>query len=486
MNYDFDSSKSRVDPYDYCNLEETKLSLKKQSENNTNLIKNDPKYLEKENDRILQDGYITELSSFDYLPPKFLGINTKLFGQTVLPHDCAIHPFFQLKQMAMDINNSYDDRFQCVRYMTHIPYVNGNNHCIESSQHILQDETIEVNKRFYFFSNNDKYCKLNDYLVHALHPFFFELGKKLKYPLKILLISARYVFSFYPLYSDERNSVLDFVMDIADDENEDEYSRSECADILYSIGDQEEVIFGMKILQEIGYMDQDLNKTTIYSNTQNVHDETINSSVRKIIMTLHKDYLLLNLNLLGNCSLEYLHKIFSDELKSSDDQNQKLQSFFMRLMTDPTKFENLTLVDIFIIVFHKIQSFIPEIKDECFKRLVEEINESDNTCHTGYVSRLVNVLSGFVQEDRYMFTINPKDELRSAVFARINASMTALPPYLKEDVLNSLWSDDKTTFEEFYNLYTPEEELKEEYKEILSEEEFMSVYQKALKDFQSI
>ena len=55
--------------------------------------------IEKENNRILQDGYITELSSFDYLPPKFLGINTKLFGQSVLPHDCEIHPFFKLIQM---------------------------------------------------------------------------------------------------------------------------------------------------------------------------------------------------------------------------------------------------------------------------------------------------------------------------------------------------------------------------------------------------
>jgi len=155
-------------------------------------------------------------------------------------------------------------------------------------------------------------------------------------------------------------------------------------------------------------------------------------------------------------------------------------------MTDPTRYEGLTLTDIFILVATKIQTFEEPTKTECYKRLIEEILDSEQTCHTGYVSRLINVLSGFVEGDNYLFTINPSDELRSAVFARLNVSISTLPPYLKEDVLNSLWGEDKSVFDEFYQMYNPEDELRKEYEGILKPEEFTLVYEKAVRNFQSL
>jgi hypothetical protein len=119
---------------------------------------------------------------------------------------------------------------------------------MEACKVILEDETIEVNKRFYFFANNDKYFKLTDQLVYDLHAFFLKLGIQRKYPLSMLLISARYVLSFYPDESQEREDALDFVLDLADDKQQSENIRGECADILYSFGREEEVLYGMKIL----------------------------------------------------------------------------------------------------------------------------------------------------------------------------------------------------------------------------------------------
>jgi hypothetical protein len=438
-------------------------------------------------DRTLREGgYTNEIGSLEYLPPKFFGIDTRLFGSSFVD-DNTPHPFIQLKQLILSNSlTQYDDKFQCIKYMIHIPYINAHQHCLEACQTILQDESIEVNKRHYFFANNDKYAKLNDNLVYDLHPFFFTLGKERKYPLMLLLLTCRFIISFYPLESEIRDDVLEFILDIADNKNEAEHIRAECADILYSIGVQEEVIYGMKILQELGHMDQDLNKITLYSNTQNVHDSTIQDSVRKIIRTLHKEYLQNNTqnNLIGNCSLEYLHKLITDEAQYK--HTDRLQEFFTRLMTDPTRFEGLNLVDVFILIVWKISTFSLEIKSECYKRLIEEIIDSQQTCHTGYVSRLVNVLSGFVEGDEYMLTMDPKDELRSAVFARLNASISVLPTYLKDDVLNSLWSDDKSVFQEFYNMYSPEEELQKEYQTILKPDEFKIVYEKAIRNFQSL
>jgi len=246
----------------------------------------------------------------------------------------------------------------------------------------------------------------------------------------------------------------------------------------------------MKILQEIGYMDQDLQKTTFYTNRQNVHDKTINDSVRRTINSLHKEYLkTAKENLLGQCSLEFLHKLVYDEFKADEHDSllrEKIQQFFVRIMTDSTKFENLTLSDIFLLVLTKIQTLSGDIRKECYKRMLEEIKDASDTCHTGYVSRLVNVLSGFVEGEETLLTIDPRDELRSAIFARLNTSISTLPHYLKEDVTNSLWGDDKSTFEEFLSLYgdTIREELIVEYKDILEEEEVNQIYEKTVKDFQ--
>jgi len=449
----------------------------------------------KEQDNLLLHGdFISNMSSFSHLPPKFLGIDTRTFGKTshLYFDKDKPHPFLLLKEFCINSSTNLDDRLQCMRYMIHIPYINGHEHCIEGCKVILEDENIEVNKRFYFFANNDKYFKLTDQLVYDLHPFFLNLGIQRKYPLSMLLISARYILSFYPEDSQERDDTLDFILDLADDKHQTENIRGESADILYSFGREEEVIYGMKILQEIGYMDQDLKKTTLYSNRQNVHDKTINDSVRRTINSLHKEYLKSSKeNLLGQCTLEFLHKLFYDEFKIIEQDSglrDKFQHFFIRVMTDPTKFENLSLGDIFLLVLTKIQTLSNDIKKECYKRILEEIEDATDTCHTGYVSRLVNVLSGFVEGEDNLLTIDPRDELRSAIFARLNTSISTLPHYLKEDVTTSLWGDDKTIFEEFLSLYgdTIKEELIIEYKNILEEDEVNKIYEKTVKDFQGI
>jgi hypothetical protein len=463
--------------YDY-------VSLPPIAEDNTAILDNPE--IKRLDHTLREGGYTHELGSFDHMPRQFFGIDTRLFGLSYT-QDEQQHPFLQLKQLILNnVLPTYEDKFQCIKYMIHIPFINSHEHCLEVCKYVLQDESIEVTRRHYFFANNDKYAKLNDPLVYDLHPFFFTLGMQRHYPFTLLLLSARYILSFYPLDSEIRDIILDFLLDTADNSHETAHIRAECADILYSIGIQDEVIYGMKILQELGHMDQDLNKITIYSNTQNVHDPSIQDSVRKIVITLHKEYLASKQNesLIGHCSTEYLHKLITDQDKNIDIS--RLSEFFTRLMTDPTRYEGLTLTDIFILVVDKIQTFSESIKSECYKRLIEEILDSEQTCHTGYVSRLINVLSGFVEGDNYLFTINPSDELRSAVFARLNASISTLPPYLKEDVLNSLWGDDKSVFDEFYQMYNPEDELQKEYEGILKPEEFKLIYDKAVRNFQSL
>ena len=77
--------------------------------------------------------------------------------------------------------------------------------------------------------------------------------------------------------------------------------------------------------------------------------------------------------------------------------------------------------------------------------------------------------------------IDPKDELRSAVFARVHAKIRSLPDQLRNDILESLTTEDKTMFDEFLEIHSPEEELRKEYLGILKDEKFTEVWNNTIK-----
>jgi len=424
--------------------------------------------------------YSSEISSFEFLPPSFNGINTKDFGVSKIKKG-DLHPFFKLKNIALDKSINIDDRMQSVRYMIHIPYKNQTDHVVEAVKDILSDESVDIYKRYYFFNNNDKYFKLDDHVVKIIHPFFISLALKKKYPLELILLSARYIISFYEYSSKERYEALEYILDLADDENETLYARGEAADILLYAGEGDEILFGRKILESItekGYSKESIKG--IYTNIQNAHDQNINESVRNIVRRLHKEFSHIDF-ITETSNIETIQKLLTDKYKESTDT---ISHFFFRIMTDSSRYERLSLSDIFILVYLKIQTFEDGVKEECITRLVQEIIDSNETCSTGYLTRIVNVLTGFVKEDELRLKISVEDELRCATFARLNNSLKTLPGYLKEEVLHSLWeSDDKQIFDEFYNMYSPEDELWGEYKKIISKEEFDKIYTKAVNDF---
>ena len=211
---------------------------------------------------LIKEGYVNELSSFEYMPQQFLGINTSLFGTTNLKlyptikdetgKDIRVHPFIILKQKAIDSSIPYTDRMQAIRYMAKIPYKNFIEHCVEAASSIIKENTIDAYEKFFFYANNDKYIKLEDNIVHALHPVYFQEASNKNYPLEVTLLAARYIFINYAYDSDERMDVLEYILNIADDKNETVYARAECADMLANFGEGNEVFFGKKIMEELG------------------------------------------------------------------------------------------------------------------------------------------------------------------------------------------------------------------------------------------
>lgn len=106
------------------------------------------------------------------------------------------------------------------------------------------------------------------------------------------------------------------------------------------------------------------------------------------------------------------------------------------------------------------------------------------TCSTGHLSRLINILSGFYV-DIQPIRISFKDQLRSNVFARYTTAIKSLGQHEQDAIVQEMTiSEEKHTIEEVKFSYSPKEELEEEFvPEYMTKEDFTETYERAEKDF---
>ena len=423
------------------------------------------------NDKTLES-WNDHLSSFDFIPKSFLDIDTSLFGSS------RNNPFLTLKEKAKDEMVKMEDRMQCVRYMCKIPFKNYVDHSVEASKTILLADNYDPYKLFYFYANNDKYVKLDDHVVYTLHPTFMSrcIGTNLPFELTMLVCKA--IFISYPFDSDERIEVLEYILNIADDKNESVKARADCADLLFTFGEGDEIFFGKKIINSLGDLYEQNKIKTIWTNAQNVHNETIQDSILKIVKTLKRK----SIQTSSNLKIE-ITKIQEILLNIQPTCEEKITNFCYRIAVDPSRYENLTLLDVFILIWDVIISSLHKV--ELTERLIEEIVDMDDTCSTGYLTRLVNVITGYVEEEDLILRLSPKDELRSATFARIMAKIRGLPDQVRNDILEELGSEskEKQMFDEFMELNSPFDELLEEYKTLLTIDEFTEIFNNCIVEF---
>ena len=122
-------------------------------------------------------------------------------------------------------------------------------------------------------------------------------------------------------------------------------------------------------------------------------------------------------------------------------------------------------------------------EDELKKRFIQELEDMKGVCSTGLLSRIINILNGFIDDQDYNFKINIVDVIRSDIFQKFNNELRKMPPMQQEEILNSLCSDDKQVAEEFLNYYDIKDEMLEVYKNRISKEELESVYEKTKDEY---
>lgn len=417
-----------------------------------------------------------DLSSFDFMPALFNGLQTSSFGYS---SNKKKNPFYKLSEISKNEKLSWEDRTQAIRYMQRIPHINRSEYCIDCTIQLILDEKFPLRNRYHFFSNNEKIIKLDYDIVNACHHFYFLNHEKFNGPLMYRILSAQYLLTQFPLGTYDSDGVQEFLYNIAKDEENEVHYRAECADILSRVGYDVYRDMGENVLTELGksLLTSKDKLFTIYSNSQNVHDETI---TKKMIESLQ--YLVSTV--VPKCHSGEVFETIKEKLKSSkyDTIREKVVESFQRVIIDTSRYEGLNMCEIMLHVWEKIIN--SENKEDLIERFIEELYDMNNSCSSGHISRLLNVLSGYF-EDIKPVQISYEEQLKSNIFGRYTNVLRTLDEKMRDDVLREMSEDSKPTCDEVIFSYSPKDELYEEFVggEYMKSEDFEKVFIKAEKDF---
>ena len=178
------------------------------------------------------------------------------------------------------------------------------------------------------------------------------------------------------------------------------------------------------IITELGV--EDNNKIeTIFSNAQNVHTTEVEESVSEILefLAIFPMYMVqkkpIEFNQVQSMIKDGLRRERPEDALDPTPRENKIILALNRIDMDRVLYSkyNNTLSNVLL----KVWSYIMDhsCKEEMYKRLLEELEEMSGTCSTGFVSRMVNVVSGFGE---FNVRISWGDQITANFSGRLNAS----------------------------------------------------------------
>jgi len=179
-----------------------------------------------------------------------------------------------------------------------------------------------------------------------------------------------------------------FFFERARDTNESVNIRADCLDALlmycYDVNIRKEV---QTEIDNMGNLYTDNKEQTIYTNSQNVHSKGIQ---RTAIASLK------NLSFMHHAesNLDELYQLIILKLTDNSEKRDKVMKSLKRILLDPSRINGLNIAQILSIVWKEIQRQAKH-KVELENRLIEELYEADDTCTSGFFTRLLNVLCGY-------------------------------------------------------------------------------------------
>lgn len=163
---------------------------------------------------------------------------------------------------------------------------------------------------------------------------------------------------------------------------------------------------------------------SIYEDDQNIHNSSIQKSVKESMFKLLNNY---PLNIMSSEYLEW--KELDTEIK------QRLTEYINS--AEIHTLLNVTFSDVFYAVVYEIHNLPIEYHSNIKIRLNEEMIESNCKCFTGRISRLVNCLSGF--SDKININLSESEEISNVISVmqiKYFHDITEMKEQIKKELLN--------------------------------------------------
>ena len=282
----------------------------------------------------------------------------------------------------------------------------------------LMIEMLDYTSAKYYFNKyvENIYCNYDDFIKTAQLNFIEKPNNDIYYR----ILSGQYLLQKSELTMDETMGVYSILVDFANDITIDYNRRADAADVLLQLGDEKTKKIGRQIITELGVNDKSV---TIFDNAQNVHTKEVEESVIETLEFL-ASIPIMKVNKLP-IEFEYVNNqietIIKDRTHEDDkEKNEKIRIALNRIKLDRALYSkyNNSLSNILV----KIWSYLKKHKyeKEMIERLLEELSEMSGTCSTGYVTRLINVPSGFGD---FSVRISWEDQIVANLSGRINAKI---------------------------------------------------------------
>jgi len=373
---------------------------------------------------------------------------------------------------------------------------------------VIDDNRIDCDYRYKSILSLER-KKIRDVKFHLYKSLLSFLRNRNNLMMYRILSSQYLLQSIKELMTEEEiKEVEQNLLEFAENEDNEYNLRADASDVLLSLGSEEMKIKGREIIMKLGGKGK-----TIFENKQNVHVKEIEKSVMKILETIC--YVpIMKSNDDKFINFDYVDDEIQKLIKENVNDKEKILVSLNRIRMDRTLYSALSIT--LSVVMVKLWSYIcsNENKDEMQKRLLQELEDMAGTCSSGFISRLVNTISGFGE---LSIAISFEDQIVSNFSARLNLYAQKIcdedsifrttsfedvkkihnsenpvedfyDAVLNEMMISSSDYKNRTSFLLFFRTYMSKirEEMFKEFIDYVSESEFDLYFRKALSYYDGI
>lgn len=309
-------------------------------------------------------------------------------------------------------------------------------------------------------------------------------ARKTDNDLRYRILSCQYLFST-ELTEEEKRELEQILLSFAEDASIEYNARADSADVILQYGGAESKERAKRVILTLGRGER--RSVNIYDNAQNVHIKSIEESLKKALEFLNTIELAkVNSRFI---TLDYVEgKIYEymNERNVGVEKEEKIRASMNRIAMDRSLYNNCSLELILLKVWTYICNH--EHRETMKQRLLEELVEMAGTCSSGYASRLINTMSGFGD---FSMSISWRDQIIANVSGRLNARIRDLDDLeLQERIMTELSNAeyiDKKNFTKFFreNIALIQEEMYEEFKSHISDQEFEMHFRSAISNYET-